>query len=234
MIKILCYNIHGGYDVRGRRDLTRLNALLDDYDIDIAVFQEFETRPSRKASQEDVSITAGPERPHRIKGLTKYEGEDWFGNLMLSRYPFVEKKVHDLETRPSYEPRKAIDAVIDTPIGNVRIIGTHLSLSPIERYSEVRKLIALMDKVETTEKGPLLLMGDLNEWRPKTKLISFLDSRMTQIPVGRTFPSFCPVFALDRVWYDNMPSDKITAKRIDTAPAKYLSDHLPLYIEVYA
>ena len=65
-----------------------------------------------------------------------------------------------METFPSREPRNAVDVVIEDPQGNMRLIRTHLSLSPFERWSEVRNLISLINQVEAVEKRPLVLMAD--------------------------------------------------------------------------
>ena len=62
-IRILSYNIHGGYDMKGRRDLARLHAFMEDYNVDIGVFQEIETRASRGGTLQDIDTIAGPERP---------------------------------------------------------------------------------------------------------------------------------------------------------------------------
>ena len=75
MIKILCYNIHGGYDHKGYRDLAPLNALMDQYNIDVAVLREFETRPSRGATLDDIHIMAGEDRLYHLPGLALVEGE---------------------------------------------------------------------------------------------------------------------------------------------------------------
>lgn len=230
-IRILCYNIHGGYDRDGRRDLKRLHRLMEDYAIDIGVFQEIETRPSRGGTIEDINTIAGIERPHRLPALTLSEEGGWYGNLIVSRFPILRAVVHDLETTPFLEPRNAADALIETPAFLLRLIGTHLSLSPWERWSEVRNLVRLIDAVEDTEKNPLLLMGDLNEWRPTSRLLKHLNSILTPAPCGATFPSFLPIFKLDRVWSDNL-SSPISVDRLKTAHTQKLSDHLPLIIEL--
>src|SRR5690606_38361938 len=166
-VRLLCFNIHGGYDMWGRRDLVRLRRMMERHRVDIGVFQEIETRPSRGGTEKDIRTIAGPERPHHLPGLAMTEAEGWYGNLIVSRYPIRRGLVHSLETSPSFEPRNAVDALIELPTGLLRVIGTHLSLSARERWSEVRNLIRLIDDVEETEKNPMLLMGDINEWRPR-------------------------------------------------------------------
>lgn len=226
-IRILCYNIHGGYDMKGRRDLKRLHRFMGEHTIDIGVFQEIETRASRGGTARDIDDIAGPERPYRLNGLAMTEDEGWYGNLIVSRFPILRGLVHNLETASTWEPRNAVDALIDTPLGPLRIIGTHLSLSPFQRWTEVRNLVRLVDAVEETEQRPLLLMGDINEWRPSSRLLRHLDEHWNAVPCDRTFPSFCPLFRLDRLWTQNIPF-KISAARLKTAETVSLSDHLPL------
>jgi endonuclease/exonuclease/phosphatase family metal-dependent hydrolase len=227
-LRILCYNIHGGYDIRGRRDLVRLHDFMQRHDIDIGVFQEIETRPSRGGTLQDIHTIAGPSRPYHLPGLAMMEGEGWYGNLIVSRYPIERGLVHNLETSPHREPRNAVDALIAMNDGLVRLIGTHLSLSPIERWTEVRNLVRLIESVEETEMRPILLMGDINEWRGTSRLLKYLNERLMPVPCGKTFPSFMPLFRLDRVWGHNIRGN-ITARCL--SDAKNLSDHLPILIE---
>lgn len=229
-LRILCFNIHGGRSMDGQRDLGRIHALLEDQDIDIAVFQEMETREHRGGKHTDIQLLAGKDRPYYLPGPNIIHGEGWYGNLLISRYPILRGLSHNLETVGYLEPRSAVDALIETNLGKIRIIGTHLSLSPFERLSEGRTLVRLMDAVEEKEKNPVILMGDMNEWRPRSKLFQHLNEIMTPVPCRATFPSFRPVFKLDRVWHDNQMNIKteVLAAR-DIRP---LSDHLPVLIEL--
>lgn len=229
LLKILCFNIHGGYDLLRRRDLNRIRQLMDDHHVDIGVFQEMETRLSRGGSLQDLETIAGPDRPHRLPGLTLKEGEGWYGNLMVSRFPILRGLVHSLDTSANYEPRSAIDALIDTPLGAIRLLGTHLSLSPLERWSEVRRLVQVIDEVESREKNPFFLMGDINEWRRSSRLLRHLDELMTPASCGKTFPSPCPLFRLDRVWHSHNQF-QVHARVLESHWR--LSDHLPVLVEV--
>lgn len=231
-LRILCFNIHGGRSMDGKRDLSRINALMDGHHIDIAVFQEMETRSSHGGGEEDIAKLAGPSRPYHLPGPNIKQATGWYGNLLVSRYPILRGLTHNLETVSYLEPRNAVDALIATPLGNMRIIGTHLSLSPFERLSEGKNLVRLMNAVEEKEKNPLFLLGDINEWREGSKLIQHLNKIMTPLAYGATFPSFRPVFRLDRVWYDcNM---KISGKILNDASVRVLSDHLPIMVDIVA
>ncbi len=230
-LRLICFNIHGGRDLGGERDLSRIRQLLDDYDIDIGVFQEMETRTKYRGTPQDVSLLAGPDRPHHIPGPSLHDGTGWYGNLIISRFPILKGYVHNLETRMDLEPRCAVDALIDTPLGKIRVIGTHLSLKKWERFSEAKNLINLINQVEQTERNPIFLLGDLNEWRDKSKLIKHLNSLMTPLPCTASFPSFLPLLKLDRAWHD-AKSMKVTARTLSSKSIKKLSDHLPIVVEV--
>lgn len=231
-LRLLTFNIRGGRGLDGQRDLARIHALLERLDIDIAVLQEVETRPSRRRSPADVERLVGAARPHRLAGPSLVEGEGWYGNLIASRYPILRGLVHNLETGPDLEPRNAVDALIDTPRGPLRVIGTHLSLSYLERRSEARNLLRLMQAVDAEERAPLFLLGDINEWQWRSRLLAFLDGAMTPLPCAATFPAFLPVLKLDRAWCDIAPPVKVFAHRLASRGMRLMSDHLPLVVDV--
>ena len=231
-IRFLSFNIHGGRSLSGKRDVERIHRLMERFDIDVGVFQEMETRESKRARIGDVERLAGPSRPHHLIGPSMIEGDGWYGNLIVSRYPIRRGLVHNLETKTDFEPRNAVDALIETPLGDVRVIGTHLSLSYVERRSEAKNLLRLIREVEEKEKNPLFLMGDINEWQWSSQLLDYLDTALTPLPCHATFPAFLPMFHLDRVWYDGVDCMKVFAHRLDGKGIRFLSDHLPLVVEM--
>ena len=230
-INLMTFNIHGGRARDGLRDINRLNQLLNEMNVDIGVFQEVETRISRNGCKEDVASLAGANHPYHLIAPSIIEKDGWYGNLIVSKYPIVRGLVHNLETTVQYEPRNAVDALIETPLGKLRVIGTHLSLSIFERRSEARNLIRLINAVEDKEKNPILLMGDINEWQRPSKLLKFLDSHLTPVVCQATFPSWFPVLKLDRVWYSG-PHLEVSAARLNTGKISKLSDHLPVLVRV--
>ncbi len=231
-VRFLCFNIHGGYSRDGRRDLKRVHDLMERMDVDIGAFQEMETRPSRGGNRQDVDTLADMKRPHHLPGPTMKEGEGWYGNLIVSRFPIIRAQAHTMETKYDFEPRNAVDALIETPHGRIRLLNTHLSLSPFERATEVPMLIELVQQVEEEEKAPVILMGDLNIWNPASRLLKFLDAVMVSVPLGATFPAGLPFLKLDRVWIDT-PKIKVEAQVLKGPGISELSDHLPLLVDVY-
>jgi endonuclease/exonuclease/phosphatase family metal-dependent hydrolase len=229
-LRILSFNIHGGRSRDGKRDLERIRLLMDRLDIDIGVFQEMETRVSRGGAAADLGMISGTGRAHHLFGANMTEGAGWYGNIIVSRYPIARGLVHNLDTHRAFEPRNALDALIETPLGKLRIIGTHLSLALYIRYREAQNLIRLMQAVEEESKSPVLLLGDINEWQRPSRLLRFLDGIMKPVPCQATFPSFFPLLKLDRVWHDS--AFKVVARRLIGPEINKLSDHLPVLVEV--
>lgn len=228
-MRLMSFNIHGGKAMDGKRDISRINHLIQELDVDIAIFQEVETRISRGGTTEDVKLLAGSHE-YLLPGPSIVEPDGWYGNLIVSRYPILRGLVHNLETKPQFEPRNAVDALLDTPYGNIRIIGTHLSLSYLERRAEARNLLRLMKAVEEKEVNPIILAGDINEWQVPSKLLNFLDDHMTQVRCRPSFPSGFPIFRLDRIWFEGAMT--VSAKVLSDAKVRHLSDHLPLIAEI--
>ena len=73
----------------------------------------------------------------------------------------------------------------------------------------------------------MLLMGDLNEWRGRSGAIRAFDRRLGPSPPQRTFPSWMPVLALDRIYADG-PAVLRDYPVYRTPLARLASDHLPL------
>lgn len=231
-VRFLCFNIHGGHSRDGKRDLNRVHDLMETYEVDIGAFQEMETRPTRGGSRGDIDLLAGVNRPHHLPGPTMKEGEGWYGNLIVSRYPIIRAQAHTMETKFDFEPRNAVDALIQTPDGKIRLLNTHLSLSPFERATEVPKLIELVEQVEEEERSPVILMGDLNIWNPRSRLLKFLDSKLIPVPAGASFPSSFPFLKLDRAWHDTK-NMRVEAQLLRGPGISILSDHLPILVDVY-
>jgi len=73
----------------------------------------------------------------------------------------------------------------------------------------------------------VLLMGDLNEWRGRSGAIRLLDRRLGPSAAARTFPSWLPVLALDRIYAEG-PAVLRDVYVYRSPLARHASDHLPL------
>jgi hypothetical protein len=73
----------------------------------------------------------------------------------------------------------------------------------------------------------VLLMGDLNEWRGRSGAIRLFDQQLGPSAAERTFPSWMPVLALDRIYADG-PAVLQDISVYRSPLARLASDHLPL------
>jgi len=118
------------------------------------------------------------------------------------------------------EPRAAMIARLQTPLGPLTVANTHLSFVPGWNRMQLRSLVRDLRGFP----GPRILMGDLN-LAPDTA------RRWTGMrPLGATptFPADSPQRQLDHVLTDDI------TLRVNscTAPIQPISDHRPLVIDI--
>jgi endonuclease/exonuclease/phosphatase family metal-dependent hydrolase len=112
----------------------------------------------------------------------------------------------------------------------VRVIGTHLSLGQVLRVAQMRTIGQYLRRQVPR---PMVLCGDLNEWRPWGGLAlsrGMLGARFTG-PARATFPVRYPVLPLDRVLGAGGARVLETAV-LDGPGIRIASDHRPLAARV--
>lgn len=163
-------------------------------------------------------------------------GTSAYGIALLSRFPATDWQVVRLPTIrarvPMYlpephrfrvvkeEPRAAVIAELDTPLGPLTVANTHLSFVPGWNRRQLRRLLSALDY----RPGPHLLMGDLN--LPPGAATRC--SRMRALASAPTFPSEVPQRQIDHILTDH-PGLCGRGDRADAAP---LSDHRPLVVDI--
>jgi len=223
-LTLATWNIHGGVGTDGRYDEDRVFDVLREMRADVVALQEvasLETHGTflpRLTRATGYAAVAGPT-------LTRTRGD--FGNAVLSRYPVCDVARLDLGL-PGCEPRGALDVKIDIEGREVRVIATHLGLRPRERRAQVKRLLGAL-----AEGDPhvTVLMGDLNEWYLWGRPVRWLHEHFRATPALATFPSWRPLFALDRIWV-RPAAFLLGLQRHATACARRASDHLPLLATV--
>ena len=220
-IRLATYNIHGCVGNDGRFDVDRIGRVLRELDPDVLALQEVEHHDvdgldllEYLASHSGLTPIAGP---------TLFKRRRAYGNAVLTRLPIEAVRPVDLSL-PGREPRGALDITLGCGEISCRVIATHLGLQPGERRTQIRALLALLDRHES---DVAVLLGDLNEWLLWGRPLRWLHRHFSPSPHLRTFPSRLPLFALDRIWV--RPADCIRViETHDTALARQASDHLPL------
>lgn len=222
-LQLVTYNIHGGVGRDGIHDYKRINRLLREHNVDIALLQEVETRPPERDCAQDIEDLCGDYFHHYVAAPAMHGLDGWYGNAVLSRYPIVDREIVDI-TVPGREPRNLIDAYIETPQGLLRVMNTHKGLKRTERHRQLERIHRELDE---NPHIPLVFGGDINEWQPVFSITRMLNETLKAKPVGPTCPSYFPFLHLDRFWC--RPSGLIIqAEVLRTAETKFYSDHLPV------
>jgi endonuclease/exonuclease/phosphatase family metal-dependent hydrolase len=223
-LTVASYNIHGAVGTDGRLAPQRIAEVLREMDADVIALQEV---PLGGAGLPSVlTLLQQASGFHAVEGPTEDRPERRYGNAVLSRYPIVGTRNIDLSFG-SREPRGALDADIDCHGHLLRVIATHLGLRPAERRHQIRLLLQAFD----TDRMPVILTGDLNEWFVWGRPLRWLVSHFEPAPAPPTFPSRFPVFALDRLWIS--PRHRLVQVKVHATPlARLASDHLPLVAHI--
>jgi endonuclease/exonuclease/phosphatase family metal-dependent hydrolase len=227
-LKIATYNIHGGLPMwtaeSKRQMLARIAHVVEELDADIIALQEV---PLGGSDTPDVlSYLRETSGMFAVEGATLDTPKRRYGNAVLSRLPVRMSRTLDLSFHRR-EPRGALDADIECAGRLIRVVATHLGLSASERSTQVRTLLAAFDDTAL----PVILVGDINEWFVHGRALRALVSRFRRAPAPRTFPTLCPIFALDRIWVH--PGEwlmDVTVHR--SAFARRASDHYPLVARI--
>jgi endonuclease/exonuclease/phosphatase family metal-dependent hydrolase len=202
--------------------------VLGELDADVLALQELQWRSSDALHLLDRFAADLGQRS--IPGPTLLRPDGHYGNAVLTRLPVSQVRLVDL-TVHGHEPRGAIDALLESTRGALRVVATHLGLLPGERRLQMRKMLAWLD--DGPSQHPTVLMGDINEWFLWGRPLRWLHARFGYAPAPATFPSCLPVFALDRVWM--RPRDRLRRVSVhDSRRARQASDHLPLLAQIEA
>ncbi|WP_293780566.1 endonuclease/exonuclease/phosphatase family protein [uncultured Oxalicibacterium sp.] len=223
-LTVATYNIHSAVGTDGRFDPHRIAAVLREINADVIALQEVPLGDSRRESV--LAVLQEATGYHAVEGPTQARDDRRYGNAVLSRYPITCSRTIDLSFGRR-EPRGALDADLDCHGHPLRVIAVHLGLRPAERRDQIRRLLQEFD----TERMPVILMGDVNEWFVWGRPLRWLVSRFEAVPAYNTFPSRFPIFALDRIWIS--PRKRLARIEVHVTPlSKAASDHLPLVAHI--
>jgi endonuclease/exonuclease/phosphatase family metal-dependent hydrolase len=218
------YNIHKCVGSDRRFDPERVAAVIGEIGADVIAIQEADKRFGDRAGLLDLAAIERDAGLVPVRVANGHGGHGWHGNLVLVREGLV-RGLRQIRL-PGLEPRGAIVVDLDLATGPVRVVAAHLGLLRASRLLQVE---ALLEQAGESTERPVVLMGDLNEWRLRRR--SALQGFAKGFgPLGLgvpSFPAFFPVLALDRVL--TRPHgliEEIAAHQ--TALSRLASDHLPV------
>lgn len=178
MLTVMSFNIASGKRIDGKLDLELTAQAIEQGQVDVAGLQEVDRNFSSRSRFLDqakwlskrlgMHMAYGPNLIDRGAGGVRPKRE--YGNAILSRYPIVSFRNHDLsavEVHPEeFEPRGMLEAVIDVEGVHFSFYNTHLSLIDEDVDRSLTEIIA----ITTDNPLPQVLVGDFNA-APSTKHI---------------------------------------------------------------
>lgn len=229
-IRVATYNIHTCIGVDRRCDPSRIAAVLREIASDIACLQEVDARRHLGGHIDQWAYLAEATGCRLVSGQGLRDHRGRFGNAILTRFPVLAVRAIDLSVG-GYEPRSAIDAELLVGDRVLRVVTTHFGLHAAERRLQANRLLAALGAPDRAAQ-PVLLMGDLNEWRGSTGGVRALERQLGPGEMPRTFPSWLPVLPLDRILACGAAT--VRDLQVFRSPlARVASDHLPLVGTLY-
>lgn len=231
-VRVATYNVHSWIGRDRRADPARVLAVIRELDADLVALQE-------------VPALGAPESGHAlarcrselgytlVEGPTLGEAGAGYGNALLSRLPIERVERIELGTPTGREPRGAVAVEVALGSGRVLAIATHLGLAARERVGQSAELLDWIDAEARRARCDVrVLLGDLNEWRPRAAALRRIEAVFGRTDAPRTFPAAWPLLRLDRIFALPHAALLQTPAAHRSATARVASDHLPVVAEI--
>lgn len=277
-IKVVSYNIHSGVGTDGQYSIERISCLLAGQTPDIVCLQEIEvngllqrtriwSEPHESNQPEEIAAHLNFEHScfapairsvATSRYVEKHDDENvdgQFGIATLSRFPIVERRVHEYKRFAKKTLRNALACLIKFPGETlIWVVNTHLGChSGEEQYQQATELSDFIESLESAnDVAGIILCGDFNSL-PFFRSVQVLESsgmvdvhKEKGIGSGCTFPSVGlpgmlwlpfskPIFRLDYIFTKINNPDSMIFDRVQVIEGErnnhadiMASDHLPL------
>lgn len=241
--RVLTVNMHKGFNLFNRRFiLPELREAIRLVSADVVFLQEVlglhEQHSLRFRDWPDApqyEFLADTVWPQYAYGQNAVYPEGHHGNALLSKFPIVEHRNHDVSIEGP-EKRGLLHCVLDiAPIRRrAHAICVHLGLRERHRQRETDQLCDLVASLPADE--PLIIAGDFNDWRLRAHAALSRCAGVREVFVtargaaAKTFPAHWPLLRLDRIYVRNAAIHEPFI--LSNKPWSHLSDHAPLAAEI--
>jgi endonuclease/exonuclease/phosphatase family metal-dependent hydrolase len=220
---VASYNIHGCIGTDRKHNTPRIAEVLREINADVLGLQELHAHGIGPDPIDEVKFLAAVSGFEVVTGTTFVGPRGAYGIALLSRLPVRAVRRIDLHVPPR-EPRCALDVDVAVDHNVIRVITTHLGLSLWERRLQVQRLT---NAIVRDPSRLTVVLGDINEWLFLARTLRQLGAHFGRSSRVRTWPTWRPLFALDRLWVH--PPEALAAVWAHASPtAQRASDHLPL------
>ncbi len=239
-LRVATYNLHGCVGMDRQRSESRIAEVIASMSADIVGLQEVDRVRTRSGSVDQAAAIAKELGWNHHFQLAMRQRDGDYGDAIISRYPLSLRRAVELPgTAPWYcrETRGAAHVIIETPLGAVDVVNTHLGLGRRERWLQAQFLTS--DGWSSGDQTPLILLGDFNSlsWSRAFRLLGRkLRNVRTLMPRAkslRTFPTSFPAIALDHIFV-NQALHPVNVAVHRTPVSRIASDHYPLLADLVA
>lgn len=228
-MRVMSYNIHSGKSMDNVFDMPSILKVIRGQAPDICALNEVRMRTTDVGGMELARyLGEGLSMNWRFGRAIDIAGGE-YGNAILSRYPILSSRVVPVPELPPeervgyYEPRAALECVLETENGPVRAITCHFGLSVREREEAVKTVLGMIGK-----DMPCMLMGDFNA-EPNDPVLAPIREALcdTAGDAPLTFSARSPKIKIDYIF-----TSKEFACGPLRAPKTLASDHLPIVADM--
>lgn len=243
LLKVLTYNIHRAIGVDRRFRPERIVKILEHHDADLALLQEVDDGAPRSRELDLArELAEAANYPHLAAGYNVSLRKGRYGNALLSRWPLTVHRNIDL-TIGDRKRRGCLHARVRIEKGHLGVreldvFNLHLGLSARERTQQVGVLTRSAEFGDVKDGALCLVAGDFNDWLAQLhpiflEILAFKSAtrhRFGYQAAIRTYPSFSPTGALDKIYYRG-PMRLLGARSCRLRLSRVASDHLPIVAE---
>ncbi len=232
---VLTLNIHKGFSTGQRRfTLENIRNCLRDSKASVVFLQEVVGEHQRFARKvpgwpqgNQLEFLADSVWTHQAYGKNAIYQHGHHGNAILSAVPF--KSWHNLDVSlVNFSKRGILHGVT---ADDLHLLCVHFGLFESERRSQARKLVDYVDR-NIPASAPLIVAGDFNDWRKSIHSMLTRELRLQDAHqnlnqrVAKTFPSFRPILAMDRIYLRGFQVK--SCEIMSNAEWRKISDHCAL------
>ncbi len=231
-LRVATYNIHKCVGLDRLKRPERVVEILREIDSDISGLQEVVSIPGRKVEMDQARYIADALSMEYRMGTARTMGGGVYGNVLLSRFPFLSARTFDL-SHPGREERGCLCVDLEVAKdGILHVYNAHLGTAFVERRHQAKNIMRELTSNLEQQDGARILLGDFNDWTRSvpTRLFSTHFSGediLRRLERKRTYPGILPLLHLDHIYYDaGLVLRNAILHRSMTA--LIASDHLPL------